>query len=280
MIRNTPITQSTWVLELTGSSVITFHTADCLSWIITKNTFSRRHWEKLKWVTLAHTGVVFPCLDMMTAQVFTCRSQKVSFILCSIFQNEQMTSSLTFSLKCLAEAGLSVSSQNVSGYEGGNVTIRCHGASHWCTIGGSCVGGDGVFPERTAVSDDGGVLNVTLWPLQKEDSGWYYCSNDVSQMPVYVTVMEAQDFTQFTTNSSQSNTSLQADRSVHVLVESEHQRWTDLNSSSFHWFLLCDCFQLGPVAARSGSAAAHFCLRCCDADQSKKQKKWVIQWFD
>ncbi|XP_050953906.1 uncharacterized protein LOC127155614 [Labeo rohita] len=110
-----------------------------------------------------------------------------------------------------AEAGLSVSSQNVSGYEGGNVTIRCHGASHWCTIGGSCVGGDGVFPERTAVSDDGGVLNVTLWPLQKEDSGWYYCSNDVSQMPVYVTVMEAQDFTQFTTNSSQSNTSLQAD---------------------------------------------------------------------
>ncbi|KAL0157099.1 hypothetical protein M9458_048345, partial [Cirrhinus mrigala] len=88
-----------------------------------------------------------------------------------------------------AEAGLRVSSQNVSGHEGGNVTIRCHGASRWCTIRGSCVGADGGSLARTAASVDGDVVS-------KEDSGWYYCSNDVSQMPVYVTVMEAQEFTQ------------------------------------------------------------------------------------
>uniref|UniRef100_A0A9J7YF68 Immunoglobulin domain-containing protein n=1 Tax=Cyprinus carpio carpio TaxID=630221 RepID=A0A9J7YF68_CYPCA len=112
-----------------------------------------------------------------------------------------------------AEARLRVSSQTVSGYEGGNVTILCHGASHWCTIRGACVGRDGGSLERTAVSDDGGdVLRVTLWQLQKEDSGWYYCSNENSQMPVNVTVMEALDITQFTTNPSYSTTPLGEDR--------------------------------------------------------------------
>ncbi len=129
---------------------------------------------------------------------------------------------------CLAEAGLRVSSQRVSGYEGGNVTIHCHGASRWCKIRGSCVGRDGGSLERTAVEeelrkdvtsnrtaveeelrkdgtsnrtavhDDGDdVLRVMLWQLQKEDSGWYYCSNEDSQMPVHITVMEALDITQF-----------------------------------------------------------------------------------
>ncbi len=98
---------------------------------------------------------------------------------------------------CLAEAGLRVSSQRVSGYEGGNVTIRCHSASRWCKIKGSCVGRDGGSLERTAVHDDGDALRVTLWQLQKEDSGWYYCSNEDSQMPVHITVMKALDITQF-----------------------------------------------------------------------------------
>ncbi|XP_058620623.1 polymeric immunoglobulin receptor-like [Onychostoma macrolepis] len=84
-----------------------------------------------------------------------------------------------------AEAELRVSSQSVSGYEGGNVTIRCHGASRWCKIRGSCVGRDGGSLERTAVHDDGDDLRVTLWQLQREDSGWYYCSNEDSQMPVH-----------------------------------------------------------------------------------------------
>ncbi|KAK2869705.1 hypothetical protein Q8A67_024097 [Cirrhinus molitorella] len=105
-----------------------------------------------------------------------------------------------------AEAGLRVSSQNVSGYEGGNIIIRCYGASQWCTIRGSCVGRDGGTIERTTVSDDGDALNVTMWQLQKEDRGWYYCSNKDSQMPVYVTVMDAQEIIQFTTNSPSSTT--------------------------------------------------------------------------
>uniref|UniRef100_A0A673JND8 Immunoglobulin domain-containing protein n=1 Tax=Sinocyclocheilus rhinocerous TaxID=307959 RepID=A0A673JND8_9TELE len=74
--------------------------------------------------------------------------------------------------------------QTVSGYEGGNVTIRCRGASHWCRIRGSCVGRDGGSLERTAVMcDDADALRVTLWQLKTEDSGWYYCSNEDSQMP-------------------------------------------------------------------------------------------------
>ncbi|XP_016107030.1 uncharacterized protein [Sinocyclocheilus grahami] len=112
-----------------------------------------------------------------------------------------------------AEAGLRVSSQTVSGYEGGNVTIRCRGASHWCRIRGSCVGRDGGSLERTAVlCDDGDALRVTLWQLQTEDSGWYYCSDGDSQMPVHVTVMKALDITQFTTNPSESTPPLSADR--------------------------------------------------------------------
>uniref|UniRef100_A0A673JF84 Immunoglobulin domain-containing protein n=1 Tax=Sinocyclocheilus rhinocerous TaxID=307959 RepID=A0A673JF84_9TELE len=109
----------------------------------------------------------------------------------------------------VTEAGLRVSSQTVSGYEGGNVTIRCRGASHWCRIRGSCVGRDGGSLERTAVMcDDADALRVTLWQLKTEDSGWYYCSNEDSQMPVHVTVMEALDITQFTTNPSETDRSL------------------------------------------------------------------------
>ncbi|XP_059391556.1 uncharacterized protein LOC132124514 [Carassius carassius] len=112
-----------------------------------------------------------------------------------------------------AEAGLRVSSQTVSGYEGGNVTILCHGASHWCTIRGSCAGRDGRSLERTALrDDDGSVLRVTLRQLQTQDSGWYFCSNEDSQMPVHLTVMEAQDITQCTTNPSYSSTPPSADR--------------------------------------------------------------------
>ncbi|KAK2869703.1 hypothetical protein Q8A67_024095 [Cirrhinus molitorella] len=113
-----------------------------------------------------------------------------------------------------AEAGLRVSSQNVSGYEGENITIRCYGASQWCTIRGSCVGRDGGPIERTAVSDDGDALNVTIWQLQKEDRGWYYCSNKDSQMPVYVTVMDAQEIIQFTTNSPSSSRLTSSDQAV------------------------------------------------------------------
>ncbi len=113
-----------------------------------------------------------------------------------------------------AEAMLRVSSQRVSGYEGGNITIHCHGASRWCNIRGSCFSRDGGPLKRTAVhdDDDDDDLRVTLWELQKEDSGWYYCSNEDSQMPVHVTVMEALDMTQFTINPSYSTTPPSADR--------------------------------------------------------------------
>ncbi|KAK9975523.1 hypothetical protein ABG768_020777 [Culter alburnus] len=77
------------------------------------------------------------------------------------------------------EPKLHVSSQSVSGYEGGNAVVVCHGASEWCQIGGSCVRSNGGTSNKTAVhisvNDD--ALNVTLSELKREDSGWYYCSD-------------------------------------------------------------------------------------------------------
>ncbi|XP_059380048.1 uncharacterized protein LOC132115653 [Carassius carassius] len=136
-----------------------------------------------------------------------------------------------------AEAGLRVSSQTVSGYEGGNVTILCHGASHWCTIRGSCAGRDGRSLERTALrDDDGSVLRVTLRQLQTQDSGWYFCSNEDSQMPVHLTVMEAQDITQCTTNPSYSSTPPSADSA-------------SLDFRQFLWLLLLGAMLLITVCA-------------------------------
>ncbi|XDV46772.1 hypothetical protein PO909_016609 [Leuciscus waleckii] len=86
------------------------------------------------------------------------------------------------------KARLQVSSQNVSGYEGGSVSVVCHGASQWCQIGGSCVGRDKESSNQTHVSGDGEALNVSLSELKIEDSGWYYCSDGKYQMPVHISV--------------------------------------------------------------------------------------------
>ncbi|KAK9953669.1 hypothetical protein ABG768_017646 [Culter alburnus] len=105
------------------------------------------------------------------------------------------------------EPRLHVSSQYVSGYEGGNAVVVCHGASEWCQIGGSCVQRTS---NKTVVHISGDALNVTLRELKREDSGWYYCSDGKSQMPVHITVRKAPytrrvtvQYTGHTTESSQ-----------------------------------------------------------------------------
>ncbi|ROI79308.1 hypothetical protein DPX16_7196 [Anabarilius grahami] len=108
------------------------------------------------------------------------------------------------------EPRLHVSSQYVSGYEGGNAVVVCHGASQWCQIGGSCVGSNGGTADKTVVHISGDALNVTLHELKREDSGWYSCSDGESQMPVHITVRKAPytgqvpvQYTGLTTESSQ-----------------------------------------------------------------------------
>ncbi len=144
---------------------------------------------------------------VMLAHVWTCRLLKV---FCAALEPHPAVFLMTLndfvSVFSPAEAMLRVSSQRVSGYEGSNITIHCHGASRWCNIRGSCFSRDGGPLKRTAVhdDDDDDDLRVTLWQLQKEDSGWYYCSNEDSQMPVHVTVMEVLGITQL--NSSKRDT--------------------------------------------------------------------------
>lgn len=99
--------------------------------------------------------------------------------------------SLTCCVKCLDKPRLHVSSQYVSGYEGGNAVVVCHGASQWCQIGGSCVQTNEGTSNKTVVYVSGDALNVTLRELKTEDGGWYSCSDGESQMPVYITVRKA-----------------------------------------------------------------------------------------
>ncbi|XP_056125623.1 uncharacterized protein LOC130103403 [Rhinichthys klamathensis goyatoka] len=108
------------------------------------------------------------------------------------------------------KARLHVSSQSVSGYEGGRVTVLCHGASLWCQIGGSCVGRDEESSDKAHVRGDGEALSVSLSELKIEDSGWYFCSDGKYQMPVHISVRKATrpvtvHYTGHTTASSQDN---------------------------------------------------------------------------
>ncbi|XP_039522332.1 uncharacterized protein LOC120475735 isoform X2 [Pimephales promelas] len=93
------------------------------------------------------------------------------------------------------KARLHVSSQSVSGYERGSVSVLCHGAHLWCRLGGSCVGRGEESSDKTHVSGDGEALSVSLSELKIEDSGWYFCSDGKYQMPVHISVGKARPVT-------------------------------------------------------------------------------------
>ncbi|XP_067291174.1 polymeric immunoglobulin receptor-like [Pseudorasbora parva] len=112
------------------------------------------------------------------------------------------------------KARLNVSSQSVSGYEGGSVTVDCHGASRWCRFGDSCVGINEGTSDKTKVHMTGDTLHVTLCELKSEDSGWYYCSDEESQMPVLITVIKAPYKSPVTVQHTGPTTALSEDRSV------------------------------------------------------------------
>ncbi|XP_056306386.1 uncharacterized protein si:ch1073-59l16.1 [Danio aesculapii] len=87
-------------------------------------------------------------------------------------------------------SALHVSSQSVSVSEGSDVTLLCTGASHWCSVGGSCVEKHRGTLNKADVtlSRTAGVLNVTMKSLQTTHSGWYYCTDQNTQIPVQITV--------------------------------------------------------------------------------------------
>uniref|UniRef100_A0A3B3RCJ4 Immunoglobulin domain-containing protein n=1 Tax=Paramormyrops kingsleyae TaxID=1676925 RepID=A0A3B3RCJ4_9TELE len=90
-------------------------------------------------------------------------------------------------------------SVEVTGVEGDSVSVQCrYGDSNsekmFCKIGGSCVlGNSGSLDGRPVeIGDDrvNKVFSVTMWGLERKDTGWYRCDAGYQQIPVHITVNE------------------------------------------------------------------------------------------
>ncbi|XP_074501520.1 polymeric immunoglobulin receptor-like [Sebastes fasciatus] len=92
---------------------------------------------------------------------------------------------------------LYVDHQEITGFNGGEVTINCQhrnrGEIAWCRLGSSCVTTSSRSIDGTRVTISRSVPNVytvTMSGLRTESSGWYWCAKGDLQMPVHVTVTE------------------------------------------------------------------------------------------
>uniref|UniRef100_A0A8C8FY73 Ig-like domain-containing protein n=1 Tax=Oncorhynchus tshawytscha TaxID=74940 RepID=A0A8C8FY73_ONCTS len=96
---------------------------------------------------------------------------------------------------------LYVEQQEVTGVEGGSVTVCCYysnsGDMKWCRMGGDCVNGysgtlhgTSVTLTRTSDANNRKVLTVTMSGLKMENTDWYWCSVGELEMPVHITVSQ------------------------------------------------------------------------------------------
>ncbi|XP_025753367.1 uncharacterized protein LOC102080004 [Oreochromis niloticus] len=92
---------------------------------------------------------------------------------------------------------LYVDHQRITGYIGGNITIRCHhsnsGEMKWRRLGRNCVTGSSGSTDgttATAYMREQNVFTVKMSGLKSEDSGWYLCAEGDIQIPVYLNVTE------------------------------------------------------------------------------------------
>uniref|UniRef100_A0A669F0U7 Immunoglobulin domain-containing protein n=1 Tax=Oreochromis niloticus TaxID=8128 RepID=A0A669F0U7_ORENI len=105
-----------------------------------------------------------------------------------------------------------VDHQRITGYIGGNITVRCHHSNSrkmkWCRLGRNCVTGSSGSIDGTTVSThmrDPNVFTVTMSGLKSENSGWYLCAEGDIQIPVYLNLTE-KPITTTTTVSSTTHT--------------------------------------------------------------------------
>uniref|UniRef100_A0A8C8IMK0 Ig-like domain-containing protein n=1 Tax=Oncorhynchus tshawytscha TaxID=74940 RepID=A0A8C8IMK0_ONCTS len=96
---------------------------------------------------------------------------------------------------------LYVEQQEVTGVEGGSVTVCCYysnsGDMKWCRMGGNCVNeysgtlnGTSVTLNRTSDANNRTVLTVTMSGLKMENTDWYWCRVGKLEMPVHITVSQ------------------------------------------------------------------------------------------
>uniref|UniRef100_A0A3Q1H7W7 Immunoglobulin domain-containing protein n=1 Tax=Anabas testudineus TaxID=64144 RepID=A0A3Q1H7W7_ANATE len=99
------------------------------------------------------------------------------------------------------DSTLYVDHQEMTGFNGGDVTISCYHSisgegGWWCRLGGSCVmESSGSIDGTTVIISVNvpGAFTVTMRGLRTESSGWYYCVKGDLQMPVHLTVNEKQE---------------------------------------------------------------------------------------
>ncbi|KAJ8339665.1 hypothetical protein SKAU_G00342980 [Synaphobranchus kaupii] len=102
--------------------------------------------------------------------------------------------------------GLWVDQQEVTGVEGGHVSVQCHynelyDSKTWCRAGGSCVEASSGKSGITEIRDVSSIklFMVTVRELNREDAGWYWCAAGELQIPVHITVTQKTTTTTVTT---------------------------------------------------------------------------------
>ncbi|XP_041644926.1 uncharacterized protein LOC121510773 [Cheilinus undulatus] len=116
---------------------------------------------------------------------------------CNVEKNRGGDDGARFYLSVTDHPKLSVDNQNITAYEGDNVTIKCFshysGGKKWCQLVGSCVTSSSGWIGRTRVTItamSSELFSVTMSGLSIKSSGWYLCAKGDIQMPVHINVTE------------------------------------------------------------------------------------------
>uniref|UniRef100_A0A673ZYJ8 Immunoglobulin domain-containing protein n=1 Tax=Salmo trutta TaxID=8032 RepID=A0A673ZYJ8_SALTR len=138
---------------------------------------------------------------------------------------------------------LYVEQQEVTGVEGGSVTVCCYhsntGYMKWCRMGGDCVSGYSgtlngisVTLNRTCDANNRKVLTVTMSGLKMENIDWYWCRVGELEMPVHITMTSTtQDPTTQQPSASPTAEPVQTDNTSQGAegnMEEVHQRSIDV----------------------------------------------------